>query len=173
MANKVSKLLRSFFLDGLFFIALGIAMLVWPSGALNALCVTIGVVIAVIGLLKIIGFISNKSGNRKGLSLFIGIIYIALGCSIIFNPDIFISILQYVIAVILLYGALLMFINAFQLRKVFGMMLIASIVFACLITLLAVIIIINPIAFASFITQLCGIGLIIEGFAMMLVLSVS
>ena len=69
-----------------------------------------------------------------------------------------------------LYGAALMFAQAWMLRSFRGRDFTLALVCACVTLVLAVIILVDPVAFASFITQLHGIALIVEGLSMLLVL---
>ncbi|MBQ6172689.1 MAG: DUF308 domain-containing protein [Clostridia bacterium] len=164
MAKKITTMFKSYVFDGILLIALGIAMLIWPEESLKIPCIIIGAVLAIMGIIKIIAFIAKKTKGSSGL--FVGLAQIAIGAAFIFASDFFISVFHYVIAFILLYGAIMMFINAFNLRKVFGMMFMASLIFAIITTILAIVIIINPFVFV----QLRGIALIIEGLAMVIVL---
>lgn len=164
MAKKITTMFKSYVFDGLLLILLGVAMLIWPEESLKIPCVIIGAVLAIMGLIKVIAFIAKKSKGSSGF--WVGIAQIAVGCAFIFASDFFISFFHYIIAFILLYGAVMMFINAFNLRKVFGMMFLASLIFAIITTILAIVIIINPFIFV----QLRGIALIIEGLAMVIVL---
>ncbi len=164
MDKKISSVFKSYVVDGLLLIALGIAMLVWPQEALKTLCYVTGAVFAVMGIIKIIAFLAKKSKNSSGM--FIGLLQIAIGCVLIFASDFFISFFHYITAFILLYGAIMMFINAYNLRKVFGMMFMVSLIFAIVTLIFAIIIITNP----PFFIILGGIALIIEGLAMVVVL---
>ncbi len=164
MAKKVSEMFKSYVFDGLLFIALGIAMIIWPKESLKTLCFVIGAVFAVMGIIKIIAVLAKKVKPSSGL--IVGLLQIAVGCAFIFASDFFITVFHYIIACILLYGSVLLFINAFNLRKVFRMMFLCSLIFAIITVILAVIILLNPVA----ITILHGISLIVEGLAMVIVL---
>ena len=164
MDKKISSVFKSYVVDGLLLIALGIAMLVWPQESLKILCYVIGAVFAVMGIIKIIAFFAKKSKNSSGM--FVGLLQIAIGCALIFASDFFIAFFTYITAFILLYGAIMMFINAYNLRKVFGMMFMFSLIFAVVTLIFAIIILTNP----PFFIILGGIALIIEGIAMVVVL---
>lgn len=51
---------------------------------------------------------------------------LALGIALMVKSGFFITVFQYVTAVILAYGAILMFVQAFQLRKIKGAMFVLS-----------------------------------------------
>lgn len=162
--------LRSYIFDGIILALLGIAMLVWPDNALKVLCVVVGGLVAVMGFIKFAFFLANNKAVRKTSDLIIGIIQIALGIALIIASDFFISLFFVVAGIILVYGALLMFIRAFQLLKVKGWLFALSLIFAVVTLAFAVIIFINPIQFAEFVTRIQGAALIIEGIGMIIVL---
>ena len=170
MKGKIKKLLLSYIFDGLVLIALGVAMLVWPEESLKTLCIIVGSLFILVGFVKIVGFIVNKSGERTAGELFVGILQFAFGAALVIKSGFFIDVFQVITGVILIYGAILMFIHAFKLRVYKGVMFALSLIFASITAVLAVIIIINPSQVASFMTQLHGISLVIEGVAMLMVL---
>ncbi|MBQ3878928.1 MAG: DUF308 domain-containing protein [Oscillospiraceae bacterium] len=168
--SALKKVFRSYVFDALILIALGVVILVWPDESLRALCICIGVVLGLVGLFKIIAFAADKSSERSPLDVLFGLFQIVLGAAFIIKSDFFIGAFQIITGVILLYGSILMFIQAIRLRAIRGPMFVLSLIFAVLTLLLAVVILVNPIEFAAFMTQLHGISLIIEGAAMLIVL---
>lgn len=170
MTAKTKKLFNSYLFDGLLLIALGVVMLLWSGAPLKVLCNIIGIILIVIGAIKAISFIANKNNNRKITGLLIGLLQLAAGIILLVKSDFFVSFFQYVTAALLLYGCFLLFRQAYKLRAQKGTMFTASIVFACITLVLAVVMIVNPTALASFITQLNGVSLIIEGLAMIVAL---
>ena len=170
MASKTKRLFRSYVFDGLLMIALGVMLLIWPQQSLKALCIIIGAVLALLGVIKIIAFITNKNGDRNILDIPVGIIQIVAGGALIIRPGFFINFFQIIIGVLLAYGAVTMIVRAIQLFRIGGFMLVISVIFAVIMAALAVIILVNPPAFASFMTQLEGISLIVEGLALIIAL---
>ena len=166
----MKKLLKSYLFDGLLLIALGIVMLVWPNTALKTVCIVAGAIVAVMGVIKIVAFFTNKSGERSAMDIVRGVVLLAVGIALMVASGFFIGVFQYVVGVILAYGAILMFVQAFMLRKEKGALMILSLVFAIITTVLAVVIFMNPTGFAAFMMQLEGISLIVEGLAMIIVL---
>lgn len=170
MNAKMKKLLNSYLFDGLLLIALGIVMLLWSGVPLKVLCSIIGIVLIVLGAIKAISFIANKDKNRAITSMLVGILQLVAGIILIEKSDFFVGFFQYITAILLLYGCILLFWQAYKLREEKGTMFTASIVFACVTLVLAIVMFANPAALASFITQLNGVSLIIEGLAMIIAL---
>ena len=170
MGEKLKALFRSYLFDGILLIILGIMLLLWPESALVALCTIIGCTLIVLSLFKFISFFSDVSGLRSGGVLFVGLLQLVAGIALVVNPGFFIAWFQIIVGIMLFYGAVLLFVNAWDLRDAKGSEFAATIIFAVLMLILAVIIIINPISFAAFIVSLEGISLIIEGLSMVIFL---
>ena len=170
LAQVFRQAAKNYLTDGIILILLGIAMLIWPQTSLKVLCVLIGAVLVCMGALRTASFFSNRGNDRKAEDLISGAIMLVLGLAFIFRSTFFIGAFQFVTGILLLYGAFLMLTQAWMLRGQKGKLFTLSMVFGIATAVLAVIILLNPVAFASFITQLHGISLIVEGLSMVLVL---
>lgn len=169
MEQKIKDYLKSYIFDGVLLILLGAAMLIWPDGALKTLFIIIGAAVGIMGLVKIIMFFANSAG-RQPSDLVLAFAELAIGIAFIVKSDFFIEFFNIVLAIMLAYGAILMLAQAIITREHKGVFFVLSLVFAAITFVLAVIIFIDPAAFASFMVQLRGIALIIEGLAMIIVL---
>ena len=169
MASQKSSIRRSYFIDGLFLIALGLFMLIYPGDSLKIVCTVIGAIIAVMGVIKVITFFTNGA-DKPWIDLGVAIVQVAVGVLLITRSNTFISAFNIIVGIVLLYGAITMLVGAIRIAKATGITFVLSIVFAVITGILAVIILANPAGFASFIEQLRGIALIIEGVEMLLVL---
>ncbi|MBR2789417.1 MAG: DUF308 domain-containing protein [Eggerthellaceae bacterium] len=170
MASTLKKVFRSYVVDGLLLVALGVAILIWPDTSLKVLCIAIGVALCVMAAVKGAMFALGSEAGRRVLDLLIAIVDLALGIALIVQSDFFISLFQIVVGVILLYGSVLLFIQAIQLREIRGFFFVAAIVFGVLTAALGVVILMNPAAFASFIMQLQGVAIIFLGVGLIVVM---
>ena len=170
MSENVKKILKSYWFDGLLLVFIGIWILVWPNAAPKIICVVSGIVLAVLGLLKTIGFFKNKNNERKNQNLLIGLIQLALGVAFLAKTDFFIDFFKVVIAVLMLYACILMLVQAYDQRKEKNAKFKAAVIFAIVTLALAVIILINPIFLIHVISRLTGIALIVVGLAIIFVL---
>ena len=159
MANLFKKLFKSYIFDALLLIALGVVILVWPEQSLKALCICIGTILVLMGIAKILAYIADKTAQKSPLNVLFGLFQIALGAAFIIKSSYFINAFQIITGVILLYGSILMLLQAIRMRKTGGPLFVLSAVFGILTLALAVVIILNPAAFASFLTQLHGVCL--------------
>ena len=170
MSEKVKNILKSYWFDGILLICLGALIILWPDATPTILCIVTSIMLIVLGLIKTIGFFVSKSGERKALELLIGLIQLAVGIAILVKTDFFIDFFQIIAAVLMIYGCILMFVQAFDLRKEKGARFVASIVFGIITLILAVLMLINPSFLMSAIAYITGIALIVEGLAIIIVL---
>ncbi|MBQ7499886.1 MAG: DUF308 domain-containing protein [Clostridia bacterium] len=170
MSEKLKSIFKSYLIIGLVFVALGVIMLIWPDKSLKILCIVLGVLFAIVGLVMVMTYILSKRDDAHSFILLSGLIQIALGIALMAKPEFFIEVFQIFIGIIMLYGCVLMFIHAYQLKGVKGPIYWLSIIFATITLALSVIMLINPSAFASFIVQLEGVALVVEGLSMIICL---
>ena len=170
MSEKIKKIIRSYWFDGILLICLGALILIWPDATPTILCIVTAVMLIILGLIKIIGFFVSKSGERKALALLIGLLQLAAGIAILVKTDFFIDFFQIISAVLMIYGCILMFVQAFDLRKEKGARFVTSIVFGIITLVLAVFMLINPAFMLEIMAYVTGIALIVEGLAIIIVL---
>ena len=168
--TRKSSFFSSNIFEGLLFILLGVAILIWPNHALKTLCVIAGIAVGLMGVLKSIFFIKTPKEERKIGMIIVGVIQLAFGIALIAASEFFINLFFVITGLMLVYGAFLMFFRAVQLRHVKGVMFALSIIFGIIYTILAVIIFMNPEGFAQFITRIQGVALIFEGLGLIIVL---
>ena len=143
-------------------------MIIWSAYVPAILCYAIGALLAVIGLVKVFGFIATKADDRDPTNLLGGIAQAALGAVMIFEQSTFETLLQFIIGVILIYGTILLFLRAFALREIKGPFYISTLVFGCVTAILAIVVFVNPEGLLSFIHVVYGVSLILEGLFLIL-----
>ena len=168
--NSIKKVLRSYIFEGILLILLGVAVIIWPQGALKTLCIVIGIVLGVMGIIKIVSFFVDKTNSKDAWDIILGGLLLGLGVALCVASGFFITLLQYITAFILLYGAIILLVQTIRLSNKRGIGFVLAIVFSFLMFALAIIIFINPMEFASFITILYGISFIIEGIALIFIM---
>lgn len=161
-------LFKNYVLDGILLTLLGLALIVWPNDALKTICIIIGISIGILGLLRCISYFTEPDDERNSRDLVTAIIQFAICLSFIVFWEHIIVAFQYLLGIVLLYGAILLFIRAYSIRSQSSIIMKISLVFAVVITVFAIVIFINPEAFASFMMQLYGVSLIVEGIAMLI-----
>ena len=172
MKDALKSLLRSHLFDGILLIATGLLIFIFPGTALTVLCAVVGALLIISGLANIITAFFFREASVDFLDLICGLLQLAVGILVIAKSDVFINLFETLIGFFLLICAVPFLIFACRIRqdlnrtKEFWLSLIA--LFA--VTVLAILIIIKPAAFASFTVRLEGISLIIEGLGIIFVI---
>lgn len=112
LQNKLKDMeqLRTSMIKSLMAIAVGIILLLWPDSSLNTLIIMVGALLITFGLF----LIANAIKKRKGGEIFnivSGIISLGLGVLFLVIPATLSNVIFYIIAVILIIGALYQMIN--------------------------------------------------------------
>ena len=165
----MKRFFKNYLIEGLLMIALGIALLVWPYETNTVLITVIGVLFALVGVLRIAISAAYIGGKKCIPDVVIGLLQIAAGVLLIAKPGMFVNLFPFVIGAILCYGALALFIRSVVARH--GIMRILGIVFALLLGGFAVMIMAFPEVFGDYIARLHGIALIIEGVIIVIFMS--
>ena len=170
MKEKIQNFISVYGLDGILLIALGIFMMIWPRASLRVVCILIGVILIILGAARLLQHFSPKYEDESRYSLLIGIIQLVLGIALIAASGFFITIFPVLAGIVMLYGCIMMFMKAYNLRDIKGSAYYSSLIFAIVILIVGIIMIINPVGTISFIVRMAGLGLVIEGISMVLLM---
>lgn len=157
-------------IDTILLVVLGIVLLVKPGETIEAIFRIIGTILLVMGVVKIIAFfVKKEKKDRSVFSLILGIVQVVLGLVLIAKPILIVSIWYVVAAVILGFGAIISLIRAIRQMKAKSPVAVVSLVLSIITLILAIVVFVNPTAFAAFQMKLIGISFVIEGAALLLV----
>ena len=111
------KFVFNFSLSALCYIALGIALIVWPAASINVFCYVLGGVTAAYGLWQIYRFISHREERYATLTLLVGIVALALGICFFVKPELFASILPFILGLYLIFDGVVKLQAALDIKK--------------------------------------------------------
>lgn len=164
MYQFFKELKANYILSAVFCILFGITLAVWPDASSKVVCIGLGSVLALSGIVNLVTYFVERDGRLVSqLLLLAGIILTVLGGWIIFNPDVLIMIIPVVIGVIVaVHGAhnLLQALDLFKnnYSKWWVAMLLGAVTVG-----LGVLLICNPFEAVSTVIMLIGIFLIYDG----------
>ena len=165
----MKKLMKNTLVDAFLLIVLGIVLLIKPSGTLEIIFRIIGVTLLVMGAVRIISFFTRKDEAERSVpALIVGIAQAVIGLLLIAKPDLLISVWYMVAAALIGYGAIVSLIRAVKQMNAKVPGAVATLVLSIATLVLAIVVFINPAAFAAFYMQLIGISFIVEGAALVL-----
>ena len=165
MSDKVKDVAIRYRLNGIILILIGLFMLLWPEASLKILCIIVGVVLIVSGIIRLVNYFQNKALNPDQKDMITGIVLMVVGVLLIVISRFFVLVFLILAGIVLVIGCIMMFVRAWQMREEKGKDFVLSIVIGALILILGIVMIINPVGTAAFVIQLCGVALMIVGFA--------
>lgn len=151
-------------LSSLLYIALGVFLLVYSDQALRMVCIGIGTVTLVYGIIRLISYFSMKrAGFLASVDLGVGIIMTGIGIVLTITPDFVISIIPFFVGLVILVQSISKISQALELRDVeydnWWWMLLVSL----LMLLLGAYIVFNPFETVALMVRAVGFVLIING----------
>ena len=157
------KFVFNFSLSALCYIALGIALIVWPAASINVFCYVLGGDTAAYGLWQIYRFISHREERYATLTLLVGIVALALGICFFVKPELFASILPFILGLYLIFDGVVKLQAALDIKKEgyqkWGILLLLAV----LMIALGVVILLNPFHSAQVLTAFIGACMLVDG----------
>ena len=153
--------------DGVITILLGLFLLIFPNASVKIVCILIGVALVIMGIMLIISYIQEHNRAPVTSNLFIGIGMVVLGILLFIFTNFFVSVILIIFGLILLYGCVMLFMQAYNMRHEKGKDFFLPLIMGIVILILGILMIINPVGTLSFIVQMVGVAMIIEGISLL------
>ncbi len=154
----MQSIIKNKLISSIVFLVLGIVLMISPAASLKVFMYVIGGVLLLSALVRILTFFKAKKEDRVPLSLVLGIASAVIGLFFVIAPGFISSILAVVFGVVIILNSLLDLVIAVRLPA--GKAI--AVVMALLGLALGILIVINPAAFAEFMTVLIGVSLVYE-----------
>lgn len=136
MGRKISNILKGEIVSSIFYIALGLCLLLIPDQTVNIICkVIFGLIMIAAGVYHVGIYVAEKEKSTI-LDLFTGVITMVLGVFLFFTPQIVIKILPYLLGAFVLVDSFWKLKGTHRLRKaelgMWKIFLIGSLIFILL-----------------------------------------
>ena len=168
MESRIKSILSSHYFEGILLILFGLIMLVFPTYSIKIVSIITGVILCVLGVTLAVFYVVHNT-ERHTLQLFAGLMCIALGIEFIFRTDNLAGAMHVVLSITLIYSGMLLFIQAYNLRKDRGPLFKITLAFAVVAVIFAVLMLINDEESTAFL-RIKGASMIIEGIASLFVI---
>lgn len=146
------------------FIALGVCLIAWPSASAQTICAMAGGVVALIGLVKLVGYFSRKrSGLAFQFDFALGVVCTVLGLTIIAFARSIVGAIPVFLGIFILVDGIFKLQTAFDAKRValpgwWGILLVALAVCAA-----GVFLIVKRYESAATMAVILGIALLVDG----------
>lgn len=143
---------------------LGLALVIWPEISLSVLCLTVGIVLLIFGVVKLIGYFSKDLYRLAfQFDLALGIFTLIFGIILIIHPANIVMLLPVIMGVLILLDGVFKIQTAMDARR-FGMERWWAIMFLAVVTaIFGLLLVIRPFEGAVAVMVLLGITLMVDG----------
>ncbi len=154
-----------FILLSIFYVAMGIALLAWTTYVISILRFLIGGFLIAYGALRLVRYFSRKQRGRAtfGFGLILGIITLALGVLVLFNPRTMLA-FPIIIGLSIVVDSVMKLQMAVDLKRSGDRLWWLTLLFALIALGLGAMIILNPANFGKdFLVLIIAISMIFDG----------
>ncbi len=164
MYQFFKELKANYILSAVFCIIFGVTLAVWPDASSRVVCMGLGAVLALSGIVNIVTYFMRRDGRMVSqILLLAGIILTVLGGWIIFNPGVLIMMIPVVIGVVVTVHGVHNLIQAMELFKNNYSKWWVALLLGAVTVGLGVLLICNPFEAVNTAIMLIGIFLVYDG----------
>lgn len=162
MVESFKRLFRMSIVTSIFFIALGLFLIIKPDTTITAISYIIGGIIMVTGITFLIKYFSNR--EQLGLfsgDLIFGILSIVIGLVLVLNPTALAKIIPFIIGVWILISSITKIQYSMQLKTYDNQAWVYTMIIAIITFIWGLLLIFDPFGGAMAITQIIGIFILV------------
>ena len=162
MVESFKRLFRMSIFTSIFFIALGLFLVIKPDTTITAISYIIGGIIMVTGITFLIKYFSNReqyvlfSGD-----LIFGVLSIVIGLVLILNPTALAKVIPFIIGVWILISSVTKIEYSMQLKSIDNRAWVYTMIIAIITFIWGLLLIFDPFGGAMAITQIIGIFILV------------
>ena len=162
MVESFKRLFRMSIFTSIFFIALGLFLVIKPDTTITAISYIIGGIIMVTGITFLIKYFSNR--EQYGLfsgDLIFGVLSIVIGLVLILNPTALAKVIPFIIGVWILISSVTKIEYSMQLKSIDNRAWVYTMIIAIITFIWGLLLIFDPFGGAMAITQIIGIFILL------------
>lgn len=164
MYQFLKGLKANYVLSAVFCILFGITLVIWPDASTRAVCIGLGVVLALSGIVNLITYFAERDGRLiSQINLLVGIVLTVVGGWIVLKPEVLIMIVPIIVGIIVTIHGAHNLVQALELfRNKYSKWWVALLL-GMVTAGLGILLICNPFDAVSTVVMLIGIFLIYDG----------
>lgn len=160
--DMINTLRRNKMIAGVLLLCLGVALILWPDGALATLAKVAGFFLMVYAVAGIINFAFGNKGASAIVTLIIDIAGAVLGLYLFLNPEWFIEVSSTLFGVIILIHGIHNLYDSVTVVRKLDTGWKSSMIFSIVVVVLGLFIIANPFDIPNMIVRIIGIVLVVN-----------
>ena len=162
--NFLKSIRFNYILSSIITILLGIALVIFPRTSASVICMCLGVVLLICGVLNIISYFTQKDKiHFFEYDFLFGMVFSIVGLWLVLNPEAIIMILPVIFAIVIILHGLIELQNSLNLRRFDYNRWWVIFILALITVVLGVIMLANPFIAASTLVIFIGFSLIYNG----------
>ena len=164
MESLLKKVKANTILSSLLCAALGLVLVIWPDISMQIVCIAIGAVLILCGVIRLFGFFRNHDGSvyTQG-NLVMGIVLVVVGIWIVATPGKVLAIIPIIVGILIVIHGVNNIQQTITLCKGKYSMWWLALIMAILTIGFGVLLITRPFAALDTVVMLIGIFLIYDG----------
>lgn len=161
MVENFKKMFRMSLISSVFFIVVGLFLILKPEVTLATISYVIGGIIIVIGVTFLIKYFSNKEYGMFSGDLIFGVMSVIFGFILILNPTALAKIIPFILGIWIVISSITKIQYSLQLKAYNNKAWISTMVIAAITFLWGLLLLFDPFEGAMVITQVIGMFILI------------
>jgi uncharacterized membrane protein HdeD (DUF308 family) len=164
MSELLKKIKTNSLVTALLYTALGVILLAKPDLSISLLCMVLGAILLICGVVDVILFLAHRDGSLySGFHLVAGVILGALGIWIMTQPVLIVSIIPRIIGILICIHGVCDIADAVTLQRGKFQRWGTALILALLTLLLGVILVVRPFGVLTTAVRIIGAFLLFDG----------
>ena len=170
--NYIKSLKVNYSLSALICAVLGVVLLVWPGQSTQIVCIVLGAVLGIFGIVQIIIYLVTQEKTMVSHSMMMfGIVLAVIGGWIVLKPDTIIKAIPMIVGILIVIHGLHNAVQAIDLKKMNYSNWWVALLLSILTIALGAVLICNPFTVMDTVVRVIGAFLIYDGLSDMWILS--
>ncbi len=165
----LSKIRKSIVIMSTIYVALGVALIVYPGSSLNAVSIFLGSVSLVYGIANIISGIKERKIDGTITEIVIGALLSTLGIILVITPRFFTTLIIIFFGIYIIIEGLNSIKKANTLKKMRYDRWWATLIAALAVTILGILIVVNPFNATDIVVIFIGVSFVFNGVTSLIV----
>lgn len=162
MVESFKKMFLMSILSSIFFIVIGLFLIMKPDTTMAIISYAIGSLILVSGTIFLIKYFTNRDGYTMfSGELILGVICVIVGISLFLNPKALASIIHFILGMWIIISSVTKIQYAFQLKAYNNKAWVPTMILAAITFIWGLLLLFDPFEGAMLITQIIGIFILI------------
>lgn len=156
----------------IFYIVLGVILIIWPQISIRAICKAFGILILALGIIRVFRYFNRVEYNAPfQLDFAQGLFNVVLGIFMLFSPDALVVALPVVLGIAILIDSVLRLQIAIDSKRLQFDDWLVNFILALVTMIFGALLLFNPFVGSIVLTRFIGISLAIDGIVNLWVLS--